>query len=35
MNDNDVDDVVFTTANEEVVMKWVLLLNRVILYNEV
>jgi hypothetical protein len=26
---------VFTTANEEVVMKWVLLLNRVILYNEV
>ena len=35
MNDNDVDDVVFTAANEEVVMKWVLLLNRVILYNEV
>ena len=35
MNDNDVDDVVFTANNEEVVMKWVLLLNRVILYNEV
>lgn len=35
MNDNDIDDVVFTANNEEVVMKWVLLLNRVILYNGV